>query len=162
MSDDDRYLRRIWRVHAHGQTMIFAKSPRETSHHVYMKLLLWALYVPFYPTLHIEMRIGDRYKPDLVQMGADGVPQFWGEAGLVGQAKIQKLSKRYPHTHLAMGKWDTNLTPHTQLVRQAIERAKRTVPFDLIRFPADSIERFVDDEGHVQIGFDDVEWVRLA
>jgi hypothetical protein len=44
----------------------------------------WALYLPLYPNLSVEIGVGDRYKPDVVALGEDGRPLFWAEAGQVG------------------------------------------------------------------------------
>ncbi len=67
--------------HAHDRKMILVKGLNESSEHVLMKAFLWALYLPDYPTLTVEIRIGDRYKPDVVALDAAGNLLFWGEAG---------------------------------------------------------------------------------
>ena len=36
----------------------------------------------------VEIRVGDRYKPDVVSLDGQGQPRFWGEAGRVGSAAI--------------------------------------------------------------------------
>jgi len=68
-----------------------------------MKALLWALYLPHYPELTVEISIGDRYKPDVVALDAQGSPVFWGEAGQVGLTKIRSLLRRHRRTHFAIG-----------------------------------------------------------
>jgi hypothetical protein len=37
-----------------------------------MKALLWALYLPIYPKLSVEIAIGDRYRPDVVELDLRG------------------------------------------------------------------------------------------
>jgi hypothetical protein len=150
-------LRRKWTLRAHGQQVVFIKKAAENPEHVIMKAFIWALYLPEYPELKVEIRIGDRYKPDVVQLDAWGDPLFWGEAGSVGKAKIESLTRRYRETHFAMAKWDADLTPYADLVREAVEGRKRRAPFDLIAFPPDSAERFIDEKGHITITFEDVE-----
>lgn len=66
-----------------GEKQVFAKKPIEHHRHVVMKVLLWALYLPTYDQLQVELGIGHRYKPDLVALAA-GKPLFWAEAGRVG------------------------------------------------------------------------------
>jgi hypothetical protein len=154
-------LRRKWTFRAHGKQVVFIKRSNERAAHVYMKAFLWALYLPDYPDLGVEIRIGDRYKPDVVEMGAWGEPHFWGEAGQVGTAKIRSLLKRYPSTHFAIAKWARNLEPLITLVTKALDGLDRKAPFDLISFSADSAERFIDERGHIQLTHEDVKWVRL-
>lgn len=160
--DSDRYLRRKWVVQAAGQKAIFMKSPREKSEHVYMKIFIWALYLPEYAEMYIERRIGDRYKPDVVALDNQQKPIFWGESGQVGKQKIEKLVRRYPDTHFAIAKWQQNIDPLTDLVKQALKGVKRTATFDLLRFNADSVTRFIDEGGNVKLTYEDlVDWRRL-
>lgn len=162
-------LPRKWALRAHGQRMVFGKSPNESARHVIMKALLWALYLPQYPTLTVEVRIADRYKPDLVAFDpqpsvfALDKPLFWGESGVVGVEKIESLVRRYPDTHFALAKWDTSLTLHVRMVQDALDTfgEKRTAPFDVLAFPADSAARFVDNDGQVNVTHEAITWVRL-
>jgi hypothetical protein len=159
-------LPRKWRLHAHGSHNVFVKGAMESTEHVLMKIFLWALYLPHYPDLSVEIRIGDKYKPDVVSMSAprfDGTrePRFWGESGQVSVRKIESLTRRYPNTHFAIAKWDFNLKPVSAIVQEALHGRKRSAPFDLLRIPPDSPQRFIDAEGNVTLGFDDIEWVRL-
>jgi uncharacterized protein YaeQ len=148
-------------LRAHGKKIIFAKNPNESSEHVLMKAFLWALYLPEYPNLTVEIRIGDRYKPDVVAMSDEGKPLFWGEAGQVSMEKVRALAKRYRATHFAIAKWNTRLDPVAELVIEALDGVKREAAFDLISFPANSAERFIDEEGNLQIGHADLEIRRL-
>ena len=157
----DLMLPRKWTLRAHGIQVVFVKKPNERSAHVIMKALLWALYLPQYPDMAVEVRIGDKYKPDVVRLDAEGYPVFWGEAGAVSAAKIASLVRRYRDTHFVMSKWDTRLDPYATLVRKALTGVQRSAPFDLIRFPADSAARFIGEKGHVRITFDDLTWLRL-
>ena len=159
-------LPRKWMLHAHGKRNVFVKSERESAEHVLMKIFIWALYLPQYPDLYVETRIGDKYKPDVVQLGEplfDGTrePIFWGESGQVSVKKIRSLARRYRETHFAIAKWDHNLAPYVAIVEEAVAGLDRRAPFDLIRIPPDSAERWIDAEGNVTLGFDDLEWVRI-
>lgn len=154
-------LRRKWTLRAGEHKVVFSKSPNESAEHVLMKAFLWALYLQEYPALRVEVRIGDRYKPDVVALDADNKPIFWGESGRVGQDKIRSLLKRFPTTHFVMAKWDSSLAPYVEIVTASVKNGRREAPFDLICFPPDSEARFIDDNGHIHLNFTDVERVRL-
>ena len=161
----DRHLRRKWTFRAHRKQVTFIKNSSESPEHVFMKAFLWALYLPKYPDLAVEIRIGDRFKPDVVSMDESEPdrrrPLFWGESGKVGQRKIKSLVRRYRDTHFAMAKWDAGLDPFVTLVKKAMKGIRRSAPFDLIRFPADSAERFIDARGVIRVRHLDVDWKRL-
>ena len=65
---------RKWKLTAHGQHNVFAWGMNERAVHVIMKALIWALYLPEYPESRVEVRIGDKYKPDVVQLNAQDEP----------------------------------------------------------------------------------------
>lgn len=125
-----------------------------------MKAFIWALYLPEYPESRVEINIGERFKPDVVQM-AQGKPIFWGEAGVVSKQKIHKLMRKYKGTHFAMGKWEKDLRPLEELVRREMRGVKRSAPVDLLCFGEESAEKFITPRGDIVISFDDIEWVRL-
>ena len=154
-------LRRKWTLRAGDRQVVLVKKPYESTEHVVMKALLWALYLPEFPDLTVEVPVGDRYKPDVVALSEQGPPRFWGEAGDVSVAKIRSLARRYQKTHLAVAKWDTRLEPTIAIVTDAIAHLSRQAPVDLLSFPADSAERFVDDDGRIRIARQDLDWVRL-
>jgi len=158
----DLFLRRKWTLRAHGEQVVFVKRANERREHVLMKAFLWALYLPHYPDLVVEIPVGDRYKPDVVSLTPHGDPRFWGEAGHVSPSKIHSLMKRYRDTHFALAKWDTDLDPFVEIVRDALQDFDRRAPFDLIRFPVDSAERFVGRRGEINLKGEDLDWVRLT
>jgi hypothetical protein len=135
----DLLLRRKWTLRAHGKQAVFVKRKNESAQHVIMKALLWALYLPQYPELRIETAIGDRFKPDLVQLAPDGMAEFWGEAGQVSVRKLNSLLRRFPTTHFALAKWTHNLAPHAEIVARAVAARSRQAPLELIAFPQDSV-----------------------
>ena len=167
----DLLLRRKLTLRAAGpdgapRQVVFVKRPGESAEHVLMKAVLWALYLPAYPDLAVEVPIGDRYKPDVVQRAPDGRPVFWGEAGKVSEAKLRSLARRFPETHFALAKWGARLGPHEALARAALARAApsgrpRAAPFELIGVPPDAA-RLVGDDGTLTVTFADVERVRIA
>lgn len=168
----DPIIPRKWMLRAHNQHNVFVWGRRERSVHTLMKAFLWALYLPDYPHISVEVRIGDRYKPDVVAYTGDEIaptgvyvvkqePLFWGEAGEVGRDKIQAIVRRYRDTHFAIAKWETRLTPYEKIVRDALDGLKRNAPFDLLTFPADSAERFIDEAGNITLSHADLEWLRI-
>lgn len=164
----DPIIPRKWTLRAHNQRNVFFWGPQERSVHTIMKALLWALYLPQYPQMSIEIHIGDRYKPDVVALpetpdvySVETAPLFWGEAGQVGRDKIHALARRYRDTHFAIAKWDTALDPVVGMVRDLLDGVERHAPVDLLIFPTDSVERFIDDRGIIAVGHDHLEWIRL-
>lgn len=152
----ERALRRKLTFHAHSRTLVLVKHPHEKIEHRLMMALLWALYLPHYPDLRIDVPIGARYRPDLVQLGPDQRPQFWGEAGEVGADKLHALCTRYRDAYLVFAKWANNLQPFAAQIDSALRGARRSAPIDLIGFDADAA-RFVAPDGTIAIGFNDVE-----
>ena len=67
--------RRRWKLHAHGHQIVVKYGVQERLVHPLMKAYIWALYLPDYPTASIEIRIGDKYKPDVVAF--DGQPAVY-------------------------------------------------------------------------------------
>ena len=158
-----RHLRRKLTLRAHGERLVLVKRKQERIEHVWMKAFLWALYRPDYSDLQVEVDVGDKYKPDVVAWDRRrGRPRFWGEAGHVGPEKIAALLERYPATHLAVGKWDTPLDPTRATVEATMHDVDRQAPVDLLRFPPDSGERFLDDKGRVSVSWDAVHWIRVG
>jgi hypothetical protein len=154
-------LKRKWTFRAGDKQIVFVKRSLEQTSHVLMKAFLWALYLPEYPDLSVEIHIGDRYKPDVVQLDETGQPLFWGESGKVSPKKIQSLLRRYPRTHFAIAKWGMSLGPLVEVVTEAMAGFKRIAPFDLISFPSDSPERFINEGGDIEIDRASLDFIRL-
>lgn len=158
--------RRKWKLYAHGQHIVVARGSQERFSHPLMKAFLWALYMPQYPNITIEVRVGDRYKPDVVAFAGSleqraGPPVFWGECGQVGVEKIRALVRRYRETHFAIAKWDMGLRPFERIARAALDGLGRSAPVDLLSFPPDSAERFVNARGEIRFSHEDIAWLRL-
>jgi hypothetical protein len=135
-------LRGKWTFQAHGRRLVFAKKAEESEAHVLMKAFLWALFLPDYPNVQVEVPVGDRYKPDLVALDSDGNPAFWAEAGYVGERKLRRLV-RVRGLHLALGKWNARLDPFARMIETALKGVRRRAPVELIGFPADAADRFI-------------------
>ena len=154
-------LRRKWIFRAHGKQMVFFKKSFESDIHVLTKAFLWALFLRDYPDLSVEISIGNRYKPDLVQTSGNGVPVFWAEAGRVSQRKIHDLIFRYRSTHLVFAKWNMNLEPFERKIKKELRSIHRSAPVDLISFPADSAERFIGPDGTIRVALENVKRLRF-
>lgn len=158
----DLHLRRKWTLRAHGRQAVFVKRPNEHTSHVLMKAFLWGLFLPDYPEMAIEVPVGDRYQPDVVALGPEGRPQFWGEAGQVSGEKIRSLARRYRKTRFAIAKWATRVEPHLAVIERALRGIEREAPIDLLIFPEDSAERFIRERGEIRLTLDDLEWARAG
>jgi len=152
-------LRRKWTLKAHGHQQVFLKRAHESTEHVLMKAGLWALHVAEYPQLHVERGIGDRYTPDVVALGPDGTPAFWGEAGKVTPAKVASLTRRYPNTKLVLAKWAMRLQPVAAVYQRARD-ARHTAPLCLLGFPRDTAAH-IDADGTFTLPRDAVEQLVL-
>jgi hypothetical protein len=159
--NQDLMLRRKWTFRAHGKQIVLVKKRNEQSAHVFMKAFIWALYLPRFSDLTVEIGIGGRYKPDVVALSPEGSPLFWGEAGHIGTSKLRALLRRYGSTHFAIGKWDSPIKPFEGMVQSALKGTRRESPVDLLRFPRDSVKRFMDPSGTLHVSHDELEWIRL-
>lgn len=152
----ERYLERKFTVRAHGKTLVLHKRPIEKPEHRVMMALLWALYLPTYPMMRIDVPIGSRYRPDLVQLDATGAPVFWGESGAVGADKLAYLCRHYAATHLIIAKWTPRLDPVAAQIDLALAGVRRSAPLELIGFSGDAAQ-YIAADGTVSITFADVE-----
>lgn len=157
--------RQRWRLHAHGQHIVIVRGERERITHPLLKAFLWALYLPQYPQITVEVPVQDRYKPDVVAFDPARTlytrqPAFWGEAGQVSADKVAALVRRYPDTHFAIAKWDTPLSSFRNWVEAALRGVRRRAPVDLINVPDACIDH-VDAHGNITLTFDHVERQRL-
>jgi hypothetical protein len=91
----------------------------------------------------------------------DGRPRFWGEAGHVGRRKVRDLFRRFRDTHFALAKWDADLDPFVEMVRDATEGITRSAPIDLLTFPEDSAERYIEGR-EIYLVRDDLDWIRIG
>ncbi len=158
--NSDLKLRRKWTLRVYGKQMVFIKKPFESDVHVMTKAFIWALFLPDYPHLCVEIPVGGRYKPDVVQFDEKGEPIFWGEAGHVGRRKMRTLVRRHRSTHLVFAKWDLDLAPFSRILQKETASVHRQAPVDLISFPAASDERFIQPDGSIQMTFDDIGLMR--
>jgi hypothetical protein len=93
----DPIIPRKWRLQAHNQTNVFIWGRQERSTHTLMKAFLWAFYLPQDSQMSIEIRISDRYKPDVVAMPAtpniyavNDDPLVWANPGKTAKIKFMR------------------------------------------------------------------------
>jgi hypothetical protein len=91
-----------------GQRMRLWQRTGESYEHVLMKALGYAMFSDEYPTLEIEVKVGLRYKPDLVARDESGNFLFWGEAGANSLRKTGWLLKHTRTKKLALFKIGQN------------------------------------------------------
>jgi hypothetical protein len=92
----------------------------ESYEHVLMKALGFAMFSPKYPTFEIEVKVGLRYKPDLIARNAAGDFLFWGECGANSLRKTNWLLKHTRTEKLTLFKIGQNLEQFTKQLREEI------------------------------------------
>lgn len=70
--------------------MIVVKAEMESREHIAMKLLAYLLF--YDPRLIIEKSVEMHYKPDLVIMGDNGLPELWIDCGQIAVKKVESLA----------------------------------------------------------------------
>ena len=92
-------------LQASGRQLSLTKNPGESAEHLVLKALLWALLLPSHPEAKIEADLGLRYTPDVVALGDDSTPIWWGECGSVKSSKLSDLASAYPNARFSVAKW---------------------------------------------------------
>ncbi len=123
-----------------GQRTCLWQRNGESYEHVLMKALGYSMFAEKYPTLEIEMKVGLRYKPDLVARNRIGDFLFWGEAGANSLRKTAWLLKHTQTRKLALFKIGRNVNQLIAQLREEIPAKYR--PKDrliLINFVGDIV-----------------------
>ncbi len=92
----------------------------ESYEHILMKALGFAMFARQYPTLEIEVKVGLRYKPDLVARNTSGDFLFWGEAGANSLRKTAGLLKHTRLRKLVLFKIGQNANQLVEQLREEI------------------------------------------
>ena len=98
-----------------GNRVRLWQRPGESYEHVLMKALGYAMFVGEYPNLEIEVKVGLRYKPDLIAIGTGGDFEFWGECGANSIRKTHWILKHTRTKKLILFKIGQNVE---QLIKQ--------------------------------------------
>ncbi len=127
----------------------------ESYENVLMKALGYAMFVKKYPQLEIEMRVGLRYKPDLVARSAKGEFLFWGEAGANSLRKTAWLLKHTRTEKIVLFKIGQNATQLIKQLREEIpEKYRPKNRFSLVNF----VDEIVNLTASQQIAKVSQEW----
>ena len=154
---EELLLRRKWTFRAHDRQIVLEKKSLEKPEHVLMKAFLWALYLPAYPDLGVEISIGDRYKPDLIALCDEGRPVFWGECGQIKTSKIRSILKRFSGIHLAIARWNTGLSHFQRNLERVLDDLNGDFKIELLNFPGDSPRKFILENMSLKIRREDIE-----
>jgi len=148
------------------EKLTLKKAKGESVEHLLLKGLLWALLLPTHPDVACERDLGMRYRPDVVAMDGGQVPVWWGECGSVKATKLRDLALAFPQCRFSVCKWGrSDLRGYAAGLRKEIdlpERSHRAPPFELINFPSDSIDRFLSDDGMINVNWEDVDVIPLS
>ncbi len=110
-----------------GEKLRLWQAIGEGYEHVLMKALAYAIFVEPYPRLQIEVKVGLRYKPDLISVDDDGQFDFWGECGLVSMTKTAWILKHSSAKRVAIFKIGTEAEQLAKHLRTAIAEKYRPV-----------------------------------
>ncbi len=80
-----------------GESIRFWQNSGESFEHILMKALGYAMFIEKYPKLEVEMKVGLKYKPDIVAQNGKRDFTFWGECG---QNAVSKTAWLLKHTHI--------------------------------------------------------------
>jgi hypothetical protein len=131
-----------------GRRVRLWQRPGESYAHVLMKALGYAMFAGEYPQLEIELRVGLRYKPDLVAFGDAGGAAtgarfaFWGECGMVTMRKVAWLLKHGQLARLVLFKTGCSSSALVRELREATgQRERAGGRLQLVNFVPDIAER---------------------
>lgn len=92
----------------------------ESYEHVLMKALAYSIFVGRYPNLQVEIRVGLRYKPDLIAIDEDGEFDLWVECGMVSLLKTAWLMKQTSARAVKIFKIAWNTEQYAEQLRNVI------------------------------------------
>ncbi|MBD3245849.1 MAG: hypothetical protein GF333_02440 [Candidatus Omnitrophica bacterium] len=150
----DLWIARKYSFRIHGRRVPLRKQPNERQRHVLLKACVYSLYLPEYPDLQIERKIGAKYKPDLVQLDADGRPRFWAECAKVSPRKAVHIGKRYRTTRIVYAHLESQLESLKKHLRTQLAGVSRSAPIEFLEFP-EPLSRFIAEDGTVTVTFGD-------
>lgn len=104
-----------------GNRVRLWQRPGESHEHILMKALGYAMFIGEYPNLEIEVKVGLRYKPDLIAIKSGGDFEFWGECGANSIRKTHWILKHTRTEKLVLFKIGQN-------VKQIIKQLRGEIP----------------------------------
>lgn len=110
----------------------------ESYEHVLMKALGYAMFAGEFPNLAIEVKVGLRYKPDLIAIDSAGDFEFWGECGANSIRKTRWILKHTRTEKLVLFKIGQNVEQLVKQLREEItEKYRADGRLTLINFVSD-------------------------
>ena len=123
-----------------GKRMRLWQRQGESYEHILMKALGFAMFYRKYSTLEIEVKIGLRYKPDLIARNEKGEFLFWGEAGANSLRKTAWILKHTRTEKLVLFKIGQNVEQLIKQLREEIsEKYRSPNRLVLINFASDIV-----------------------
>ncbi len=130
-----------------GKRMRLWQRQGESYEHILMKALGFAMFFKEYPTLEIEVKVGLRYKPDLIARNGNSDFLFWGECGANSLRKTNWLLKHTRTKKLVLFKIGQNLEQLTKQLRGEIaEKYRSQNRLVLINFVSDIVSLTVSKQ----------------
>ncbi|HXH69766.1 MAG TPA: hypothetical protein VNI60_05395 [Pyrinomonadaceae bacterium] len=130
-----------------GKRMRLWQRQGESYEHILMKALGFAMFVKEYPTLEIEVKVGLRYRPDLIARNRNSDFLFWGECGANSLRKTNWLLKHTRTKKLVLFKIGQNLEQLTKQLRGEIaEKYRSQNRLVLINFVSDIVSLTVSKQ----------------
>ena len=108
-----------------GKRVRLWQRPGESYEHVLMKALGYAMFVKKYRHLEIELKVGLRYKPDLIAVSQRGDFDFWGECGANSLRKTNWILKHTRTRKLVLFKIDASVAQIIKQLRAEIPQKYR-------------------------------------
>ena len=108
-----------------GEKLRLWQASGESYEHVLMKALAYAMFCGQYPRLQVEVKVGLRYKPDLISVEEGGEFELWVECGMVSITKTAWLMKHTTARKVVIFKIDINASQFTAQLRSAISEKYR-------------------------------------
>lgn len=109
-----------------GEKLRLWQSSGESYEHVLMKALAYSIFSANHPQLQVEVKVGLRYKPDLIAVREDGEFDLWVECGMVSITKTAWLMKHTTARKVVICKIDLNATQFAAQLRSAIAAKYRS------------------------------------
>lgn len=128
-----------------GRRVRLWQRPGESYEHILMKALGFVMFVDEFPNLEIEVKVGLRYKPDIVAQNEQGEFVFWGECGANSVRKTVWLLKHARVEKMVLFKIGQNVRQLIEQLREEIApRYRINEKLSLINFNNDIVDLTAD------------------
>lgn len=138
------------RFRVEGKPIHLFKHKGESTHQIYLRVLVYALYRSRYPALEFAPRLNTKYHPCLAEVDLTGEVRFWAQCGHV---PIEQVAYVLKHTEaaeviLAIEEEDFDLDKYVTQLRRNIHYRYTTGRLRVLLFRP--LETFFDPD-HVQV-----------